>query len=51
MPWTFWIIALITLLFVAVLMTKAIMTPIKKRREAKRWQDAKSRWTQSVIHL
>lgn len=46
-PWTFWVIVIIVALFVAVLVAKAIMTPIKQKHEDRRWQQKKQEWANS----
>ena len=38
-PWTFYIIVGIVLLFVSYLIAKAIWTPIKLKRETKRYNE------------
>lgn len=40
-PWTFWIIVFICGLFVAVVMTRIIMGPIKRRKSDKQWAEWK----------
>jgi len=51
MPWMFWIIVVIAGLFVARVMAHVIMKPIKQKREERRWQAAKDRWTKELIQL